>query len=382
VAQRLRGGAGDDGPAIPRELALRWLREAAAALDAAHAAGVVHRDVKPHNLLLDGEDRLAVADFGIATLASETSLTQTGMVLGTAAYLSPEQRAGHTATPASDRYSLAVVAKELLPGAAPGVIARGLAEDPEQRPPSATAFVDELEGALTPRAPAPPPTAPTRVLPSAQTALQRTHSTKEAGGAAPSRPAATTPRPADRRRRPSLPFLVALSALLLAGALAIALASGGGDDSRRAATTPETRATTAEKQKPQSQPKPEEPAKPKPQPRSSPTPRQLNDLGFAKLPGDPAGAIPLLRRSVEGFRAQGATGDINYAFALFNLGNALRLAGDPAAAIPYLEERLRISDFKRGVVKRELALAREQAGLVGSGEGDKPGKDEGEGGDD
>ena len=80
------------------------------------------------------------------------------------------------------------------------------------------------------------------------------------------------------------------------------------------------------------------------------------------LPGDPAGAIPLLRRAVEGFRAQGATGDINYAYALYNLGNALRLAGDPAAAIPFLEERLRVSNFKRGVVRKELELARAQAG--------------------
>jgi eukaryotic-like serine/threonine-protein kinase len=75
----------------PLDDSLRWLGEAAGALDAAHERGIVHRDVKPGNLLLDERRRLGVADFGIARLAWETSVTQTGQVLGTAAYLSPEQ---------------------------------------------------------------------------------------------------------------------------------------------------------------------------------------------------------------------------------------------------------------------------------------------------
>ena len=114
VADRLRSGRD-----IPRALALRWLREAADALDCAHGHDVVHRDVKPANLLIDERGRLAVGDFGIATVATEASLTQTGQVLGTAAYISPEQARGHAATDASDRYALAVVAFELLTGRRP-----------------------------------------------------------------------------------------------------------------------------------------------------------------------------------------------------------------------------------------------------------------------
>src|SRR4051794_4009577 len=123
VMELMRGGTVGErlkaGRAIADDTALRWLREAASALDAAHEAGVVHRDIKPANLLLDEHDRLAIADFGIARLAMEDQLTATGQVLGTAAYISPEQAVGEPATPASDRYALAVVAFELLTGEKP-----------------------------------------------------------------------------------------------------------------------------------------------------------------------------------------------------------------------------------------------------------------------
>jgi serine/threonine-protein kinase len=359
VADRLRGAA-----AVPRDVALRWLREAASALDAAHAAGVVHRDVKPHNLLLDGEDRLAVGDFGIATLAAETALTQAGLVLGTAAYLSPEQRAGRPATPASDRYALAVVARELLPGAAGSVIARGLAEDPAQRPPTAKALVDELDPAPAHTA----PTASTRVLPASSPEPQRTHAARTEAKA--------------RGQRHRAAALAALAALFVCGAIAVAIATSGGgpgESERGADARNPTTGSTAER--PPERPAKKEEREPRTQPpATSPTrsPRELNDLGFAKLPADPAGAIPLLRQAVDGFRAQARTQDINYAFALFNLGNALRLAGDPAGAIPFLEERLAVSGFKRGVVRRELQLAREQAGLAPAGKGRRKGEERGQ----
>jgi tRNA A-37 threonylcarbamoyl transferase component Bud32 len=146
------------GP-IPHARALTWLREAADAVDTAHALGVVHRDLKPSNLLLDERDRVQVADFGIARLRDDRGhLTLTGTILGTAGYLSPEQARGERATDASDRYSLAVVACELLTGRRPtargahprlqAVLERGLAQHPQDRFQTAADLVAAIEEAL------------------------------------------------------------------------------------------------------------------------------------------------------------------------------------------------------------------------------------------
>ena len=105
--------------AQPPGRALAWLEQAAAALDAAHAQGVVHRDVKPANLLLADDGRVRVADFGVASAAGLDSFTAAGTVLGTAGYLAPEQARGERAGPPCDRYALAVVAFELLTGSRP-----------------------------------------------------------------------------------------------------------------------------------------------------------------------------------------------------------------------------------------------------------------------
>jgi eukaryotic-like serine/threonine-protein kinase len=99
---------------VPRTLGL--LRQVAAALAAAHEAGVVHRDVKPGNLLVSPDGRVTVTDFGIAWSAASVPLTQTGQVVGTAHYLSPEQAEGRKAVPASDVYALGMIAYECLAG--------------------------------------------------------------------------------------------------------------------------------------------------------------------------------------------------------------------------------------------------------------------------
>ncbi len=161
--------------------------QAARALQAAHAAGLVHRDIKPGNLLVGPDDHVKITDFGIAQAAGAARLTRTGMLVGTAAYLAPERAAGGLATPASDLYSLGVVAYECLTGQAPfggeslavalahmqqaipplppsvpaavaALVADLTAKDPAARPPSAGDVGDRAERLRT--APPHPPAAP------------------------------------------------------------------------------------------------------------------------------------------------------------------------------------------------------------------------------
>jgi len=120
--------AGPSGALVLREKgrlavdeAVDWIAQACRGLEYAHRNGVVHRDVKPGNLLRsEGDETVKIADFGIAKAASdESSITQVGSVLGTAAYLAPEQAAGEDAGPAADIYGLGVVAYQLLSGRLP-----------------------------------------------------------------------------------------------------------------------------------------------------------------------------------------------------------------------------------------------------------------------
>ena len=139
-----------------RALALRWLEQTALALDHLHAHGIVHRDVKPSNLLLDEDGNLRLTDFGVAIVAGDTRLTAAGGAVGTVPYMAPEQHHGR-AEAASDRYALAVVGQELLTGTLPpaepsqsalrAALAVALAEAPEARPPTAAALVSALAAA-------------------------------------------------------------------------------------------------------------------------------------------------------------------------------------------------------------------------------------------
>ena len=118
-----------DGPTLKEEItrraplpepeAINYATQALAALDAAHRQGVVHRDIKPHNMVLTDEGRLKVTDFGIARAANTQQMTEVGSIVGTAQYLSPEQARGLPVGPQSDIYSMGVVLYEMLSGDLP-----------------------------------------------------------------------------------------------------------------------------------------------------------------------------------------------------------------------------------------------------------------------
>ena len=123
VLEHLPGGTLEDRLAanrpLPDDETARIVSEIADGLAHAHSRGLVHRDLKPANILFDAEGRAKIADLGIALVASAGALTEAGTVLGTAAYISPEQAAGEVATPASDTYSLGVILFRMLSGRLP-----------------------------------------------------------------------------------------------------------------------------------------------------------------------------------------------------------------------------------------------------------------------
>ncbi|ROP75063.1 MULTISPECIES: serine/threonine-protein kinase [unclassified Frigoribacterium] len=123
---------------LPTDKVLDIVAQTASALQAAHAAGLVHRDIKPGNLLVTPDGRVKITDFGIARIADQVPLTATGQVMGTVQYLSPEQASGHPASPSTDIYSLGIVAYEALAGRRPftgeSQVAIAMAQINEQPP--------------------------------------------------------------------------------------------------------------------------------------------------------------------------------------------------------------------------------------------------------
>jgi eukaryotic-like serine/threonine-protein kinase len=409
VMELMRGGSLADmlrkEHKIEHRRALRWLAEGASALDAAHAAGIVHRDVKPANLLLDERDRLAIGDFGIARLAWEEQVTQTGQVLGTAAYLAPEQAMGEPAIAASDRYSLAVVAFELLTGEKPfqaehfaaqarahieddpprvseldpsltervdDVIDRGMAKDPDDRWATAEEFVARLDESL-----APPPRRGGAA--GATTATRKLPDRSPPPPSRPSRPAAAAGSP--RRSGPGtgalLAAVVAALVIVVIGVLLLRGGSGNDDSGNQASdrSTPTATATPKqEKEKETPTATPEKTETPEPTPTATQTPApaagkpkgNAADLQLQAYNLNNAGksqeALPVAQEAVKkGCKGNAPVSPCGY--ALYELARAQLATGDAQGAIQSLETRLdRYPDDQRGEVESLLNRAKRQAG--------------------
>ncbi|MCG7595283.1 serine/threonine-protein kinase [Mycobacterium sp. PSTR-4-N] len=244
------------GALQPRR-AVAIIRQVAAALDDAHANGLVHRDIKPENVLLTPDDFAYLVDFGIAHGGGEATVTSTGLVVGSCAYMAPERFSGERGGPASDVYSLACLLHETLTGRAPfeagdvrqvmsahmfsapprpsimrrgisrafdDVVARGMAKSPGDRYTSAGDLA-RAAGAAAERAPSAAPVAPAAPPPSTRqfSAAYATPPPYAPG------PAPAAPRPSRRFSQGQVALMVATIVLLTAAVvLALVLVFSGG----------------------------------------------------------------------------------------------------------------------------------------------------------
>ena len=377
VMEYVNGGSLSDelrrsGPQRPQR-ALAWLESVADALDYAHARGVVHRDVKPANILLDGDDAVHVADFGVASAAGLDSLTQTGTILGTAGYLAPEQAQGKTARAEADRYALGVVAFELLTGARPfetdsptaeaaahvsspvpsissrglgipkeadDVFRRALAKDPAERFGSCAEFVAALRDAYSSSV--------------GETRL-------------------TASRPPSRvRTQRRLPLLFGLLALLLAGGAVAGLliASGNSGSSATPPITVTEGGTTVRETVTAQQPTTSTRALVTASPASAVS---LADAGYAKLrAGHAADALPLLEQAAQ--KLQG-TQTPSEAYNDYNLAVALtETQGCSTRVLQLLDTSQSIQGHRK-----EIDQLRKSCKLHDQGRGQGRGQDQGNG---
>ena len=265
LGERLRRG-----PLAP-EQALAVLRPLGDALDYAHSEGIVHRDVKPANVLLRTDGAVKLADLGVATSEEMTQITRTGGLLGTVAYMAPEQFEPGPVTPAVDVYALASVAFEVLAGRRPHqaqsplelmgqireaprpdlsdsrpdtpaavaeALQRGMAREPADRPSSAGELVRELEAAFgagpTARA---DPNNDSATMKMAPVPPREPMATEPDTVGATSSPAAVVRRGPERAGRKRGIAAAVLGLLLLAVIAVVALSGGGGDDPEKADST-------------------------------------------------------------------------------------------------------------------------------------------------
>ncbi|HEY6145841.1 MAG TPA: serine/threonine-protein kinase [Solirubrobacterales bacterium] len=357
LAERLERGRGIDGCKLARELL--------DALAHIHGVGILHRDVKPANIVIEPEGTAKLIDFGIALPRDATALTSTGLVLGTERYAAPEVMEGEPASERSDLYSLGVVLRSCQEGGSAqlaDLVEWLTAREPRDRPASA----QQAQAALD-RSPPAEPEQTTQVF-------------------EPTRPIAVEPTGpiASGRREPRVARKGALIALLafvaaLAAVAVIALAGGGDDQQTPAPQTAKKGAKANKSAEPAAKTTaaaaPEEEAEePAPEPEAAPEAEpeaateaadsgsgaSLNEQGYELIQaGDYEAAVPVLEGAVAAY-PEGSE-DLDYAYALFNLGSALRLSGRPEEAIPVLEQRLQIPN-QTATVEQELEAARAEAG--------------------
>jgi serine/threonine-protein kinase len=338
VMEYLAGGSleqklHDEGGQPPAQ-ALVWLEQAANALDVAHRNGVVHRDVKPANLLLDVHGRVHVADFGIASAAGMQSLTQTGTVLGTPSYLSPEQATGEATSAASDLYSLAVVAFELLTGRRPfggDTIAEEAAAHVSGEIPSVYTFDRRLPRELDPVFARALSKEPMWRYGSGAEFVAALHA---AFGGAAGATAIVAPVRTPSHRGPSRKLLVLAAALILAGiagAVAAALVSGDHGSKALPPARPSVSVRTVTETTPASTVVTTAQA---PTPASN-DPAALNDQAYQLMQQhNYTAALPLLQQAVQELQGQSS---VVAGYANYNLGITLIALGQCDEAKPYLD---------------------------------------------
>ncbi len=396
LADRIR-----KGNASPAQI-FDWLEQAARALDAAHREGIVHRDVKPANLLFDARGELNVADFGIARVLDQTTvgMTAPGTILGTSGYLSPEQASGDEATAASDIYALGVVAYELMTGSRPferksataeaaahindpvpsaaaradlpdevdEVFERALAKNPATRHSSAGELVEDLQAAMA-----------------ADEQLTQTIPVQSATATVPAAVAGAGAGYQSPRRSWVLPALVGIL-LLGGGGVAAAILTGGGDDpvvetqfvptkiretvtvegELSVRTETETIATTVPEE-------PDEPTEPEDEPPAPPPPptataqppappaaagngHELNDRGYElQQAGRYGEARPLLEQAVRALQGTYTRDDRYEAYANYNLGYTLLQLGECKDALKYLKRSEQLQGYRAEIVRARNA---------------------------
>jgi tetratricopeptide (TPR) repeat protein len=333
------------------------------ALEHIHAAGIVHRDVKPANVLIGRDGRALLTDFGVAQPEDATRLTRTGQVIGTLAYMAPEVHEGERATPRSDLYSCGVLLRDYLnQGTSTGLrrlVDRLTERNPELRPRSARRALAYLAGAGPASVAAEQHAAVTTREMSPPRAPATPRSRPPAEREIPIRPRAEREIPI----RPSHALAVALVALAAIVAVIAIATIGGGDDPGPAPSGqagPSSAAngqgsggggeTTADAAAP-----PDD-VIPPPKPNADAAEgASLEQEAFSTLQsGDAAAAIKQYEKALAQFPPEARTPAAfeqypNYAYALYSYADALIRDGRPEEAIPVLRERLRFADQQETV---------------------------------